>query len=173
MKEAQKTEDERDRVSGKSSDLAEKLFELTGGDRTGKFVSRLEDTVKNGEKLLNESYLRFAETFFENQKAFPAKDIDDSIAKSVKAIQSLQKENRDHEKMLKRYQAHIAVLETRKKVENAKKRIEMINRDIMRKNEEKEAIQKSIEKLEEEEKAQLKARGPEDTLFPKADETED
>jgi len=90
---------------------------------------------------------------------------DEAMARNIRVVQALQKENRDYEKLLRRFQASLAITGIRKKIEVDKKRIEMLDKEILRRTEEKEGIQKSIRQLEEEEKTQVKIRGPEETLF--------
>jgi hypothetical protein len=160
-----KLEDERAEMVKVREEYALQLDEITGGEKSDRFAGRLEGSIKAGERTLSECLVKFADMYLENQKALGLHESDEAMARNIRVIQALQKENRDYEKLLRRFQASLAITGIRKKIEVDKKRIEMLDKEILRRTEEKEGIQKSIRQLEEEEKTQVKIRGPEETLF--------
>lgn len=158
-------EDERAEMVKVREEYALQLDEITGGEKPDRFAGRLEGSIKAGERTLSECLVKFADMYLENQKALGLHESDEAMARNIRVVQALQKENRDYEKLLRRFQASLAITGIRKKVDANKKRIEMLDKEILRRTEEKEGIQKSIRQLEEEEKTQVKIRGPEETLF--------
>jgi len=158
-------EDERAEMVKVREEYALQLDEITGGEKSDRFAGRLEGSIKAGERTLSECLVKFADMYLENQKALGLHESDEAMARNIRVVQALQKENRDYEKLLRRFQASLAITGIRKKIEVDKKRIEMLDKEILRRTEEKEGIQKSIRQLEEEEKTQVKIRGPEETLF--------
>ncbi|HOV64852.1 MAG TPA: hypothetical protein PLG43_13345 [Spirochaetia bacterium] len=159
-----KLEDDRAEMVKVRDEYMLKLEAITGGEKIDRFAAKIEDSINAKEKVLNACYINFADMYLENQKLLKIHEIDEAVVRNVRVIQALQKENREYEKLLRRFKASLEIQGIRKKIDAHKKRIEMLEKEIAKRIEEKESTIKMIHQLEEEEKKQEEIRGPEETL---------